>query len=139
MVDRRGEVSANGVDKCQRGRQSLEDRMIRAPVTYAEWELISQDIEALQGLFIRRRQRFFDDFGGPGVLDNFGGRQYCQLRTGGGGSCNGDDIWLHLRGVRDDWKLVNNTLSMQANLSKGKPIQAGDNNRMKVQIKMNGS
>jgi len=103
MVDRRGEVSANGVDKCQRGRQSLEDRMIRAPVTYAEWELISQDIEALQGLFIRRRQRFFDDFGGPGVLDNFGGRQYCQLRTGGGGSCNGDDIWLHLRGVRDDW------------------------------------
>jgi hypothetical protein len=93
--------------------------MIRAPVTYAEWELISQDIEALQGLFIRRRQRFFDDFGGPGVLDNFGGRQYCQLRTGGGGSCNGDDIWLHLRGVRDDWKLVNNTLSMQANFQKG--------------------
>ena len=108
-------------------------------MTYAERELIGQDIEAFQGLFVGRRQRFFDDLSGAGVLDNFSGRQCCQLRTGGGGSCSGDNIWLHLRGVRDDWKLVYNTLSMQANFSTGKPIQDGDNNRMKVQIKMNGS
>ena len=72
-------------------------------MTYAERELIGQDIKAFQGLFIGRRQRFFDDLSGAGVLDNFSGRQCCQLRTGGGGSCSGDDIWLHLRGVRDDW------------------------------------
>ncbi len=69
----RGSVSANGVGKSRIG-QSLEDRTIRAPVTYAEWELFGQDIEALQGLFIGRRQRFFDDFGSAGVLDNFSSR-----------------------------------------------------------------
>ena len=55
-----------------------EQWTIRTSVTYAEWELIGQDIEPFQGLFIGRRQSFFDDFGGAGVLDNFSGRQCCQ-------------------------------------------------------------
>ena len=52
----------------------LEDRAIRTPVTYAERELVGQHIEALQGLFIGRRQCLLDDFGSAGMLDNFSGR-----------------------------------------------------------------
>ena len=58
--------------------QVLQQRTIRSSVTNAERELFGQDIEALQGLFIGRRQCFFDDFCSAGMLDNFGGRQCCQ-------------------------------------------------------------
>ncbi len=56
----------------------LQQRTICAPVTYAERELFGQDVEAFQGLFIGRRQRFYDDFGGARMLDNFSSRQCCQ-------------------------------------------------------------
>ena len=58
---------------------ALQQRTIRAPVSYAERELVGQHIEPLQGLFIGRRQCLLDDFGSAGMLDNFSGRQCGQL------------------------------------------------------------
>lgn len=67
-----------GGARAARERWALQQRTIRTSVANAERELFGQNIEAFQSLFIGRRQRFFDDFGSAGMLDNFSGRQSCQ-------------------------------------------------------------